>query len=128
MTKSQVEIFYDGDCPFCSNYVSLVRLRETYDVTLIDLRTRPDLVSGFLEEGMDVSEGMIVRFSRVSHYGADALVALSMASSANGVLNRITAMVFRHPKIARALYPIMKFGRRVTLTLLGLSPKIQTAK
>jgi len=36
MAKATLHIVYDGDCPFCSGYVALLRLREQYDVRLVD--------------------------------------------------------------------------------------------
>ena len=35
---STLRIIYDGDCPFCRSYVALLRLRERYDVQLVDAR------------------------------------------------------------------------------------------
>ena len=43
MTK-QIDnwIIYDGECPFCSRYVKLMRLEETIgDIRLIDARKNP---------------------------------------------------------------------------------------
>ena len=36
--KLELRVFYDGDCPFCAQYVAMVRLRENFDVSLVDLR------------------------------------------------------------------------------------------
>ena len=32
LASSELVIVYDGDCPFCSRYVELVKMRETVDL------------------------------------------------------------------------------------------------
>ena len=120
MTRETVEVFYDGACPFCSNYVALLRLREEFSVRLVDARTHPDAVAEFAAKGLDVADGMIVRFPGSVHHGADAMTALSMIST-GGRLSGVLAHVFRRRWLASLLYPGMKLGRRITLTLLGIS-------
>ena len=120
MTRETVEIIYDGACPFCSNYVGLIRVRKEFDVRLIDARAHPEYVAEFAAFNMDLADGMIVRFPGSVHYGADALVALSMISE-GGWFSGLFAHVFRHRRLARLLYPVMKLGRRITLAALGIS-------
>ena len=40
-----LHIVYDGDCPFCRNYVGLLKLRERLDVHLVDARREPALAT-----------------------------------------------------------------------------------
>ena len=62
-----LRIIYDGDCPFCSSYVALLRLREQYDVRLVDARKEPALAAQY---GLDLNEGMIVDLDGKVHHGA----------------------------------------------------------
>jgi hypothetical protein len=51
-------IVYDDECPFCSAYVNLSRLREAIrPVKLIAARERPDLVEAFREAGVSLNDG-----------------------------------------------------------------------
>jgi hypothetical protein len=54
-------IVYDNECPFCSTYVKLFRLREAIGpVKLIAARERSDLVEAFREAGVSLNDGMAV--------------------------------------------------------------------
>src|SRR2546423_970043 len=70
MAKAPLHIVYDGDCPFCSSYVALLRLREQYDVHLVDARRQPAVAARY---GLDLNEGMIVELEGTVHHGARAI-------------------------------------------------------
>ena len=122
MTKPLLDIIYDGECPFCAGYIRLVRLKEGFDVRLIDARTFPELVSAYRAMGYDLSEGMVARVGDDIHYGAEAITFLSAASSEADIWNRLMAAIFRKPRVAQAIYPAVKAGRAMALRLLGRSP------
>ena len=107
MPGQRLEIIYDGDCPFCSRYVRLVRIRENFDVELIDARTRPDLAADFRRSGYDLGDGMIALLNGRIHYGWEAVTLLSLLSSESGTWNRALALVFRQGRAAAFLYPFL---------------------
>jgi len=46
-----MKIIYDGHCPFCHEYVRLVRIRKVVgSVELIDLRVNRECLAGLLAE------------------------------------------------------------------------------
>jgi len=110
MTKATLHVIYDGDCPFCSSYVALLRLREQYDVRLVDARKEPAVAARY---GLDLNEGMIVELDGQVHHGARAMSLLARLS---GPLSPL-----RSERIASAVYPFFRFGRNVTLKMLGRS-------
>ena len=103
-----LHVVYDGECPFCSSYVSLLRLREQYDVHLVDARKEPEFAARY---GLDLNEGMIVDLDGEVHHGARAVSLLSRLSGAISPL--------RSERVARAVYPLFRFGRNVALKVLG---------
>ncbi len=107
----QLRIVYDGDCPFCANYVGLMRLRETYSVELVNAREDRALADSY---GLDLNEGMIVDVEGRVLHGSRAVAFLSRVSRWPGLL--------RSDKVAAALYPWMRLGRTVTLKILGRKP------
>jgi predicted DCC family thiol-disulfide oxidoreductase YuxK len=114
-------VVYDGECPFCRNYVRLMALRRAAGrVELVDARTPAPAVSELVQLGYDLNEGMIAVFGRSIYYGTDAMVLLSSLASERGWVGRLVAFLLRNPRRARLLYPIMKLGRRIVLKSLGI--------
>lgn len=121
-TATGLWIAYDGECPFCSNYVRLVRLREAVGpVHLINGRDDHPFIKEVKEKGYSLDEGMI-RFGDGYYYGADCINFLSLMSEDAGLLNRAMQRMFRSPQRAKALYPFMRAGRNLTLRALGREP------
>ncbi|MGH1569595.1 DCC1-like thiol-disulfide oxidoreductase family protein [Methylobacterium sp. P31] len=119
MTEAALTVVYDGECPFCSNYVRLMALRRSVGhITLVDARRGGSLVGEIARRGLDLNNGMVVRYGRTFYYGADALVLLSSLSEDGSAVGRALSRVLRSPARARLLYPVMKLGRRATLLIL----------
>jgi predicted DCC family thiol-disulfide oxidoreductase YuxK len=113
-------VVYDGECPYCRNYVRLMALRKAVGhVDLINARTPDPAVRRLVELGYDLNEGMAAIYGGKIYYGSDSIVLLSSMAHETGWLGRLVAILLRDPNRARLLYPIMKVGRRVTLKLLG---------
>ncbi|MEL7190268.1 MAG: DCC1-like thiol-disulfide oxidoreductase family protein [Pseudomonadota bacterium] len=121
--STDLVIIYDGDCPFCAAYMKMLRLRDSAGaVSLIDARSDHPEVMRVKQAGIDLQEGMVVNYGSKDYYGDEALTVLSMLSSQSGLLNRISAWIFKSKFRASLLYPPMKLGRAFTLKLLGRKP------
>ncbi|MEM8632125.1 MAG: DCC1-like thiol-disulfide oxidoreductase family protein [Pseudomonadota bacterium] len=118
-----ISIVYDGECPFCANYVGLARLRDAVGlVRLIDAREPSPEVDRLRAEGYDLNEGMaMIEGDRIYH-GAACLTRMAALSTRSGVFNRLNALVFRSPRVSGALYPFLRAGRNATLRLRGQTP------
>ncbi|MBL6426319.1 MAG: DUF393 domain-containing protein [Maritimibacter sp.] len=115
-----MQIVYDGDCPFCSRYVAMVRLREAAGpVELIDARSDHPAARRVTQAGFDLDEGMALIDGDTIHFGDEVVHRLALMSTGSGAFNRLNAHIFRSPRVARMLYPVMKAGRNATLTLMG---------
>lgn len=113
-------LVYDGECPFCSQYVKVFRLKEAIGpVTLVDARQGGDVVDDVASRGYDLDEGMVMILGDEYYYGADCVHKVAMLSTESGLFNRINGFVFKHRRLANCLYPILKLGRRIVLTVLG---------
>lgn len=118
----RVRVLYDGECPFCSAYVTMAGLkRAAAEVELIDARERPDLVAAHAGEGRPIDEGMIVEVDGTPYFGGEAVWAINAIVSRNPVLR-----LFGSRTVLRFAYPALRAGRNMALRLLGRT-KIQTA-
>jgi predicted DCC family thiol-disulfide oxidoreductase YuxK len=116
----ELSVVYDGECPFCSSYVLLYRLRERAGkVHLVDARSDHPLAEEIRRQGLDLDEGMAVKFQGRLYHGAAAMNMLAILGSNRGLFNRINGALFRHPRLARLLYPSLVRGRWIVLRLLG---------
>ena len=113
-------IVYDGDCPFCSRYVTMVRLRDSIGpVRLVNARDPDPIVDDLKRQGYDLDQGMVLKMGGRIYHGADCITTLAMLSTSVGAFNRINAALFRSPTASRLLYPAMRAGRGLVLRLLG---------
>ena len=123
-------VVYDGDCPFCSRYVKLLRLRDSVGIVqLVDARdpgAGKAVVAYITGSGFSLDEGMaLVRGERIAH--GDACVhELALLSTASGYFNLFNNWVFRSSTRTKLLYPAMRAGRNLALRMLG-RPRFQKA-
>jgi predicted DCC family thiol-disulfide oxidoreductase YuxK len=123
-----IQVVYDGECPFCTGYVRLLRLREAAGtVELIDARSVHPLVREVVQAGIDLDEGMVVKLGGQLYHGGDALHVLALLSTRAGLFNRAMGALFRSPGLSRTIYPALRAGRNAALRLLGRKPIRATA-
>jgi predicted DCC family thiol-disulfide oxidoreductase YuxK len=116
-------IVYDGMCPFCTSYVMRYRIGQLADeIHMIDARSGHPLVQEVKAGGLDLEDGMAVKWNGRCYHGADALHLLAILGSARGLFNRLNRQVLSRPKLAHFLYPHLVTGRRLTLKMLGRPP------
>ena len=120
-------IIYDGACPFCSAYVSLLRLRSDFAVTMLSARSDDARVAHYRDLGYRYDEGMLVVIGDTVHAGADAMHVLALWSERGGLLNRLQRAVFMHRWLSSLLYPLLRAGRRLALRVRRV-PDIDATK
>ncbi|MEM5471140.1 DCC1-like thiol-disulfide oxidoreductase family protein [Hoeflea sp. AS60] len=115
-----MNIYYDGDCYFCTNFVKLLKLRQAVgDVHLISLREDNDDVRRILASGLNVNSGFVVEHEGKLLHGAQAFHYLNTLSDPKNILSRVLFYVSNHEWLARVLYPLMVLGRYFVLILQG---------
>ncbi len=115
-----VRVYYDGECPFCTRYVALLRLRRALGtVDLVDLREDATVRQDLEAEGFDLDEGMVVEMDGRRLGGADAANALALMSTKSDWFNWLNHAFLSSPLGARLIYPVLRSGRWLVLFLLG---------
>lgn len=113
-------LLYDGECPFCSAYVKMVRLRDAVgNIRLVDAREGGPELAEVRAAGLDINEGMALKYEGRLHHGDECVHKLSLLTTASGAFNRLNAWVFRSERRSRILYPWLRTGRNTALALLG---------
>ena len=121
--KKKIRIFYDGDCPFCKNYIRFYRLKKNFaEMELCNARLKnySMIIKDFINKGYDVNKGMIVEIDNQIYWGDEAIHILAMISSRSNLFNLINSFIFRSKLLSKIIYPMLVFGRSVTLKILGI--------
>lgn len=119
-TAQPTTIVYDGECPFCSSYVQLARLRESIGpVQLLNAREGGPVVDEIVASGFDLDEGMVLLYDGAYYHGAECLRMITVLSDPNTAFNRLCRVLFRSRRMTKILYPVLRAGRNATLRLLG---------
>jgi predicted DCC family thiol-disulfide oxidoreductase YuxK len=117
-------LLYDGECPACSAYVAISRLRQLYpDLRIVSARTEPELVAELRRKGFEINDGMVLSLDGKIHYAAEAtrMIAILGRNSPSRWRRTALGMIGTAPW-ARPLYPWLNRGRLLLLRTLGRRP------
>jgi predicted DCC family thiol-disulfide oxidoreductase YuxK len=119
--NSTAYLVYDGDCPFCSKYTELLNIKDKIGaLQLINARDGGELVRHIEQIPFDINEGMVFVYGDNYYFGSDALHVLSLLSSSDSVFGKLNKLAFSSPLMAKFGYPILRFGRNMSLKVLGI--------
>jgi len=120
MSRPEILLVYDKECPVCNAYCQIVRIRESVgDLRIIDAREKSDILDEITAQGLDIDQGMVLKMGDQLYYGSDAIHALALKSSRSGLFNRLNYWIFQSKNISTWLYPLLRFFRNLLLKILG---------
>lgn len=122
--KGDVWFIYDGDCPVCQVAARGLRIKKAVgDLHLINAReeTSHPLIKDINDKGLDLDEGMVIKFHHTYYHGADALQVMALLGTNQGWFNRMNYLLFRSPTLSRLCYPPMRTVRNIALKIKGIS-------
>jgi predicted DCC family thiol-disulfide oxidoreductase YuxK len=117
-------LLYDGECPVCSAYVAIARLRQLYPgLMVLNARREPDVVAELRRKGYEINEGMVLCLDGAIHFGADATRVIAELGCASPSRWRRTALgLIGTARWSRRLYPWLNRGRLLLLRVLRRGP------
>lgn len=120
-TQEKLTVIYDGECPFCSSYVHMIRLKDAFgEVELVSAREHEHpVVKKLWDDGFDLDDGMAAVIGDEVYYGADAVNYLTITSTKSGLFNRLMKVMFTNKLSIKLAYPFMRFGRNSALFVKG---------
>ena len=120
MSRPEILLVYDKECPACNTYCQIIRIRETVgDLKIIDARKNSGVMDEITKSRLDLDRGMVLKMEEQLYYGSDAMHALALISSRSGLLNRINYWMFKSKSVSSWLYPVLRLFRNLLLKILG---------
>lgn len=131
----KLTVVYDGECPFCSSYVHMTRLKDAFGtVELVSAREHDHpIIKKLWKDGFDLDDGMAAvvkgKGGDEVYYGADAVNYLTITSTKSGFFNRLMKVMFTNKVSIKFAYPFMRFGRNSALFVKGTKQlKVERSK
>ena len=122
MSREEILLVYDKECPACNNYCQFVRIRDDVgDLKIVDARENSEVRDEITEMGLDIDQGMVLKMSGQIYYGSDAIHVLALISSRSGIFNRANYWIFKSKTLSLWLYPVLRTCRNLLLKILGKS-------
>ncbi|XAT60501.1 DUF393 domain-containing protein [Rhodobacteraceae bacterium Araon29] len=116
---NELWIVYDGDCPFCSAYIKLIKLQKSFsNIHLLNAREGGALIEEISRIPLDLDSGIVLKINHIYFHGDESMHILSLMSSQSDLFNKVNAWVFRSPTRAKWIYPILRIGRNIALLIL----------
>ena len=121
--KQKLTLYYDKQCPFCTKYANLLKLKENFEITLKDARENLDEIS-VLCKNLDINDGFIVIYKNDCFQGAKALEFLNRAVDKTTILGKLHFFFAYENIFSRFLYKILFILRKFILFILRKDSKI----
>ena len=112
---------YDGECPFCNHFAQLLELKSSIpSLEIIDGRKNLEKLTQLYKQGYDLNKGAILINNGKIKHGADAINWIcSELKEPNDSLLKIIRIIFSSNKRSKKVFPLLLWGRRISLTLKG---------
>ncbi len=117
--NSDIYLVYDRECPACEFYCQRVDVSPAAGKLIrVNARRDSSLMDEITSANLDIDAGMVLKKEGTMYYGSDAIHQLALLSSKTGLVNRLAHTLFRHPRIAKLLYPVLAACRNLLLKAL----------
>ncbi len=117
-------LLYDGQCPFCSRYISYVGSRLKVKLCMVDVRQCPAAAADLRGQGYDVNDGIVLMDGARVLQGREAVAALAAMTKPTGFWDRVVRRLTLVPGFLRVFYPGMRLARKIVLRMLGRDPQV----
>lgn len=115
--KQKLTLYYDKQCPFCTKYANLLKLKENFEITLKDARENLDEIS-VLCKNLDINDGFIVIYKNDCFQGAKALEFLNRAVDKTTILGKLHFFFAYENIFSKFLYKSFFIFRKIALFIL----------
>lgn len=121
LTDYNNTIIYDGDCPFCNNFVQLIALKKAVpDVKLLNAREHSELVKILHNNNYNLNTGMVFIYQNHLYHKDECVHILALLAEKKNLFNKLLFLSFRNKHISKIIYSILRAGRRLWLLIRGI--------
>ena len=107
MSREEILLVYDRECPACNAYCQVVQIRKSVgDLKIVDARENSAVLNEITSAGLDIDQGMVLKMGNQLYYGPDAINMLALIGSRSGVFNRLNYWMFKSKIASKILYPV----------------------
>jgi predicted DCC family thiol-disulfide oxidoreductase YuxK len=119
--KVEAVVIYDGECPFCADFIAVSNLREAgYKLELVNARDKLNRsVLRARDAGLNLDKGMVVLVGGLTLYGVDAANFIILNGNPKAFRAKFYRLLLSNVMIARISYPVLVFLRRTYFFLTG---------
>lgn len=121
--KGDVWFVYDGDCPICQVAANGLKIKKAVgNLHLVNAREDKEhpVYREVKAKGLNLDEGMVIKFNDVYYHGSDALYIMAMLGTNKGWFNRFNYLLFRSKLFAKLCYPSMRACRNLAIRVKGV--------
>lgn len=121
--KDKIILYYDKQCPFCSKYANLLKLKENFEITLKDARENLDEIA-LLCGNLNINDGFIVVYKDNCFQGTKALEFLNNGVDKTTLLGKLHFLFKYDNFLSHLLYKLLFILRKIILFILRKDSKI----
>src|SRR5688572_27377853 len=119
--KEGVWLIYDGECPICRPTANAIKIKKAVGIIhLVNAREQHPILEEIKQAGLNLDDGMVVKFQHTLYHGAEAQYILAMIGTNSDWFNRMNVFLFRSKFIAKLIYPILRCIRNIILNIKGI--------
>ncbi len=125
MTSNYIFI-YDGECPFCNHFASLIEMKSNLgNVEILDGRKNLKIISSLLKKGYDIDRGAILLKDDCIYHGAEAInIICKQIKNPSSSLLQLLSRLFNTNERTKLFFPFLVTARRLTLIAKGVSTSL----
>jgi len=114
-----IVIYYDGDCPYCKSYKSIINIRKKYSVEINNAREHLDEINELKDKGFHIEDGILLIFRNKIYQGSEALKFIDQVNNNSTTKSILYSFLINTLFFESLIYPLIKQIRIITLYALG---------
>ncbi|GAB1267244.1 hypothetical protein NBRC116493_04970 [Aurantivibrio infirmus] len=117
-TEEKICLLYDRQCPVCRYFADTYELTNDH-IELVNAREQSAILKRAADRNFDVNNGIVLVVGESFYFAEDAMVQLVNRQHFPGPIGFVIGRIFKYPRLAKLVNPILVFLRKILLKLLG---------